>query len=109
LFATPSVAFLQELQTDRVAFGDVVHAPPEVALKSKHWAANAKKQQQQQQQQEQKQQQASQQPGSHKQQQKQRPPKQQAPQVSCVAKTPHITPCRSSAFTFYSALLGHSS
>jgi hypothetical protein len=88
LFATPSVAVLQEFQTDRVAFGDVVHAPPEVALKSKHWAANAKKQQQQQQQQ---QQQASKQPGSHKQQQKQRPPKQQAPQVSWVVKTPHIS------------------
>jgi hypothetical protein len=55
----------QELPSDRVAFGEVVHAPPEVALKSKHWAANAQQRQQQQQH------------GSGKKQKQQQPPKQQ--------------------------------
>jgi len=44
---------LQDLQSDRPAFGEVVHAPPVVALKSKHWAAGNKQQQQPQQQQQQ--------------------------------------------------------
>ena len=48
----------------------MVHAPPQVALKSKHWAANAKQQQQQ---------------GgtaSKQQKQKQRPPKQHTAQAA---------------------------
>jgi hypothetical protein len=45
--AAVSCSCPQELPADKPAFGEVVHAPPQVALKSKHWAASSKQQQQQ--------------------------------------------------------------
>jgi hypothetical protein len=80
----------QELETERVAFGDVVHAPPEVALKRKHWVTNSKAQQQQQQQQQGGRKAT---PGSSgkKHTSKQRPPKQQGAEVCWLANVCLVT------------------
>jgi hypothetical protein len=67
--------WLQELDVDMPAFGEVVHAPPKVHLKRKHWDPAASKAAQEQQQ--------HQQAGARLQQQQQRPKQkqQQAPAV----------------------------
>jgi hypothetical protein len=77
--------WLQDLDVDRPAFGEVVHAPPKVHLKRKHWDPAASKAAQEQQQ--------YQQAGAKQQwqrQQQQQRPKQQQQQAPAVKRQKQV-------------------
>jgi hypothetical protein len=81
---------LQELDVDRPAFGEVVHAPPKVHLKRKHWDPAASKAAQEQQQYQQAGAKHHQQQQQHNKQQRQ---KQQAPTVKRQKQVCSICKC----------------